>query len=95
MKLYKYSFKSKKAFTTQINKLKVEFENEEDNYFVYEGVKAIVELGFQVIGQDENEEPILGTDYCVDIVWKDDKQADNFVNYEVFPETPSHTIAGW
>ena len=83
MKLYKYSFVSKRAFTTQINKLKVEFENEEENYFVYEGVKAIMELG------------LYNDSYCVDIVWKEDKQADNFVSYEVFPQTPSHKIAGW
>ena len=69
MKLYKYSFVSKRAFTTQINKLKVEIGNEEENLFIYEGVKAIIELGFQIVGQDENEEPIFGTDYCVDIVW--------------------------
>ena len=83
MKLYKYSFVSKRAFTTQINKLKVEFENEEENYFVYDGIKAIIELG------------LYNDSYCVDIVWKEDKQADNFVSYEVFPQTPSHKIAGW
>ena len=82
MKLYKYSFVSKRAFTTQINKLKVEFENEEENYFVYDGIKAIIELG------------LYNDSYCVDIVWKEDKQADNFVSYEVFPQTPSHKIAG-
>lgn len=96
MKLFKYSFKSKLAFTKQLNKIKEEIEiSEDEKTIVYNGVKAIIELGFQQNGVDENDEPILGTDYCVDIIWKDDKQTKNFEKYEVFPSTPNHKISGW
>lgn len=98
MKLYKYEFTSKKAFNTQLNKLKVE----EDDVVIYDGVKAIIELGKIMLEQgqydSEGEEikaPVLSKKYCVDIIWKDDKQADNFVKYEVVPNSPKHKIFGW
>lgn len=92
MKLFKYEFVSKLAFTKQINKLKIELE---ESNFVYDGVKAIIELGFIQLGVDENKEPIVSDKYCVDIIWKDDKQAENFVSYEIEPKNPKHKIAGW
>lgn len=97
MKLYKYEFISKQAFTTQINKLKTEVDDgtDEASYFVYNGVKALIPLGFIQIGTDEQGEPVLSEKYCVDILWENDEQAENFASYEVFPNDPKHKILGW
>lgn len=92
MKLYKYEFKSKLAFTKQLNKIKVEID---ENNFVYENVKALIPLGFIQIGIDEEENPILSESYCVDIVWRNDREAENFTSYKVEPKNPKHKILGW
>ena len=103
MKLYKYEFVSERAYNTQLNKLKQEIEPQVDEqpYVVYDGVKAIINLGFIQLengtyDSDGNEltPPVLSEKYCVDIVWHNDVQADNFVSYEVFPQNPKHKIYG-
>ncbi len=104
MKLYKYEFTSEKAFNTQLNKLKIEVEGQTDesDFYVYKNVKAIIELGKIMLEHGEYDSdgeeikaPVLSEKYCVDIIWKDDKQADNFVKYEVVPNSPKNKIFGW
>lgn len=95
MKLFKYEFVSKLAFTRQLNQLKDE-EGE------VQGVKALIELGFiQLQNGSYDEEgneiaaPLLSDKYCVDIIWKDDVEPDNFKSYYVEPQNPKHKILGW
>ena len=103
MKLYKYEFISERAFNTQLNKLKQEVEPQVDEqpYVVFDGVKALIKLGFiqlepATFDSDGNElTPAVLTDkYCVDIVWHNNVQSENFASYEVSPKNPKHKIYG-
>lgn len=57
-------------------------------------VPILDEDGMQTFDEDNNPlfDSVKGTKYNIDIVWKGE-QPNEWSEFEVFPETPSHTIS--
>ncbi len=85
MKIGKYAFNSKEQAQDKIDALGVAQDEEGNTYKTHS--HTIVELGYEVISEpvineegEVVEEAVYGTDYLVDVLWKD-LEADEEGNY--------------
>lgn len=96
MKLFKYEFVSKE----ELNSILQSIQTEENGQVTTPNLKAKVELGFMMLQNgsydsqgNEITAPVISEKYCVDMIWKEDTQAQEFEPFEIFPQTPKHQIA--
>ncbi len=85
MRIGKYAFNSKEQAQDKIDALGVAQDEEGNTYKTHK--HTIVELGYEVISEpvineegEVVEEAVYGTDYLVDVLWKD-LEADEEGNY--------------